>query len=67
MSTPILGKKMQENLLEKAELLRANDSFKEAASTYLNSILLERNNADTYLGLGICYKNMGKLGVKLRF
>ena len=60
MSAPA-GKSLTKTLQEKADLLRAKDSFKEAAGTYLNSILMDRNNSETYLGLGICYKNMGKI------
>lgn len=41
-----------------ADALRKNCSFKEAVSNYLNAMLIDRNNADSYLGLGICYKNL---------
>lgn len=60
MTTPLLRRKQQKELQEKADTLRAEDSFKEAVGTYLNSILIDRNNAETYFGLGVCYKNLGK-------
>lgn len=41
-----------------ADALRKNCSYKEAAQKYLNSMLIDRNNADTYFGLGVCYKNL---------
>lgn len=45
----------------KAEALRLANFFKEAISKYLNSIMIDRENADTYYGLGLCYKKTGKL------
>ena len=60
MSTPIIRRKQQKELLNKADILRLKKSFKEAASVYLNSVLIDRNDPETYLGLGICYKNLGK-------
>ena len=61
MSTPLDRQKQHEKLQLKADKLRANDSFKEAVGTYLNSIMFNKNNAETYFGLGICYKNLGKI------
>jgi superkiller protein 3 len=60
MSAPLIRHKQQKELQTKADTLRAQDSFKEAVGSYLNSILIDRNNADTYFGLGVCYKNLGK-------
>ena len=60
MSAPA-AKSLTKTLQEKADLLRAKDSFKEAAGTYLNSILMARNNSETYFGLGICFIYMVKL------
>ena len=60
MSAPIVRRKQQKQLQNKADLLRTKSSFQEAVSAYLNSVLLDRNNPETYLGLGICYKNLGK-------
>lgn len=61
MSTPLDRQKQHEKLQFQADKLRANNSFKEAIGTYLNSIMFNRSNAETYLGLGICYKNLGKI------
>ena len=61
MSAPIIRRKQQKEFQNKADLLRTKKSFKEAISAYLNSVLMDRNNPDTYLGLGICYKNLGKI------
>ena len=41
-----------------ADELRDKESYKEAASKYLNAIMLERNNAKVYFGLGVCYKHL---------
>ena len=67
MSTPILRRKQQKELQSKADTLRAKDFFKEAVGTYLNSILLDRNNSETYFGLGICYKNLGKINKAIEY
>lgn len=48
-------------LKEKADKLRAKKSFKEAVVAYLNSVLMDRNNPQTYFGLGMCYKNLGNI------
>lgn len=49
---------VQNNFCKKAEALRIGNMFKEAASNYLNAILIDRNNFDSYYGLGICYKHL---------
>ena len=67
MSAPISRQEQHQALQNKADLLRAQASFKEAAGAYLNSILIDRNNADTYLGLGICYKNLGKTNKAIEY
>ena len=59
MSAPA-DKSLPAKLREQADTLRAKDSFKEAVGKYLNSIMLDRSDAHTYYGLGLCYKNMGK-------
>ena len=47
----------EENYFERAgELLRQN-FYKEAATNYLNAILISREDAKSYFGLGMCYKN----------
>ena len=60
MSIPADRKKQQKELQSKADLLRTKNFYREAIPNYLNSILIDRNNAETYLGVGICYKNLGK-------
>lgn len=59
MSTPE-GKALPAKLREQADKLRIKNSYKEAVGKYLNSVMLDRNNAQTYYGLGLCYKNLGK-------
>ena len=39
-----------------ADDLRNNGEYKKAVSCYLQSIMLERTNTESYLGLGISYK-----------
>ncbi len=45
----------------KANALRLAGFYKKAASRYLNAILIDRKNADSYYGLGLCYKNLNKI------
>ncbi len=66
--TPLsASKNKKEALRNKADSLREKKSFKEAISTYLNSVLIDRNNAETYLGLGICYKSLGKINKAIEY
>ncbi|MDD3437143.1 MAG: tetratricopeptide repeat protein [Candidatus Gastranaerophilales bacterium] len=51
---------MAYQLYVKADALRLANYYKEAVGRYLNSILIDRDNADAYYGLGICYKNLNK-------
>lgn len=44
----------------KADALRLANYYQEAIGKYLNSIMLDRTNAEAYYGLGICYKNSNK-------
>ena len=48
----------QNSFCQKANALRLENMFKEAVSSYLNAILIDRNNFESYYGLGICYKNL---------
>lgn len=41
-----------------AEELRSNSCFKEAVDKYLHSILINRTNPTSYLGLALSYKNL---------
>ena len=49
----------ENELSQKADLLRNENLYKEAVGLYLNAILLDRNSAESYFGLGLCYKNLG--------
>ena len=66
MSVPFAKQKQQQELSNKANQMRTKNSFKEAVGYYLNAVLLDRNNADAYLGLGICYKNLGKINKAIK-
>ncbi len=46
------------DLCEKADKLREKSSYREAISSYLNSIMLKRDNSKSYFGLGVCYKHL---------
>ena len=52
---------------EKAKSLMLKKSYKEAVSNYLNAILIDRNNASSYFGLGICYKNLKQYSKAIKF
>ena len=54
--TTQIGKVNEDFFLRADELLRQK-SYKEAASNYLNAILISREDAKSYFGLGVCYKN----------
>ena len=41
-----------------ANELREKESYRQAISKYLSAVMLERDNAQTYFGLGICYKHL---------
>ncbi len=47
-------------LCNSADTLREKCAYKQAICEYLNAILSDRNNPKLYLGLGICYKHLGK-------
>ena len=61
MSIPVCNSEKVTQLQNKATILAEKKSFKEAISTYLSSVFIDKNNPKTYLGLGICYKNAGKI------
>lgn len=48
-------------LCVKADALRVAKLYQEAVGRYLNSILIDRENADSYYGLGMCYKNLNRV------
>ena len=41
-----------------AEEFRKNNQYKESIENYLNSILIDRENSDSYIGLALSYKNL---------
>lgn len=48
------------NLCKIANKLLEKENYQEAASKYLNAIMLDRNNAKAYYNLGLCYKHLEK-------
>lgn len=48
-------------LCVKADALRVAKLYQEAVGRYLNAILIDRENADSYYGLGMCYKNLNRV------
>ena len=62
ITNPCLDKpSMAYQLCVKADALRLANLHREAVSRYLNAILIDRDNADSYYGLGICYKQLNNL------
>ena len=53
-------KSLAKKYYDLAENLRNNFKYKEAIEKYLNSILIDRNNYDSYLGIAFTYKNLYK-------
>lgn len=51
----------------KANALRLENMYKEAAANYLNAILIDRNNAQSYLGLGICCKHLNNYAKAIKY
>ena len=43
----------------KADKLREQSMYQDAVSIYLNAILVDRNDVNSYYGLGLCYKSLG--------
>ena len=42
--------------VSKGDSLRKSGQYKESLSCYLRSLMMERNNSASYLGLGMSYK-----------
>ncbi|MBQ3818885.1 tetratricopeptide repeat protein [bacterium] len=57
MSKPKL--KLAKSFSSKADKLREKNSYQDAVSIYLNAILVDRNDVNSYYGLGLCYKALG--------
>ena len=55
------------NFYDKANALRLDNLYKEAVQNYLNAILIDRNNAESYFGLGICYKNLNQYSKAIKY
>lgn len=49
---------IQKSFCEKADALRFESLYREAIANYLNAILIDRNSAECYFGLGVCYKHL---------
>ena len=49
---------MNEKFFALAEEFRKNNQYKESVENYLNTILINRTNPASYLGLAISYKNL---------
>ena len=50
--------KSSENYFERAGELLKQKSYKEAAANYLNASFIAREDAQSYFGLGMCYRGM---------
>ena len=46
------------SLNKDADNLRKKEFYKQAVPKYLNAIMLDRDNAKSYFGLGLCYKHL---------
>lgn len=57
MSKPKL--KQIKKFSSEADKLREKSMYKDAIAIYLNAILLDRNDVNSYYGLGLCYKLLG--------
>lgn len=64
MSNPV---QTSADLCKKADLLREKNEYKTAISKYLNAILLKRDDAKSYFGLGICHKHIGNYKKAIRY
>lgn len=55
------------NFYEKANALRLENLYREAVSNYLNALLIDRNNAEIYFELGLCYKHLGEYSKAIKY
>ena len=51
----------------KANKLRLDSLYKEAIKNYLNAILIDRKNANSYYGLGVCYKHLKEYAKAIKY
>ena len=49
---------LAEKYFTAAEDLRNNFQYKESVENYLHSILIDRNNPTSYIGVALSYKNL---------
>lgn len=59
--------KKSKTFSQKADELREKSSYNEAASNYLNAILISRADAKAYFGLGMCHKHMGNTTKAIKY
>ena len=57
----------ENSFFEKADELRRKNMYKEAVANYLNAILIDRKNAESYYGLGVCYKNLKQYAKAVKY
>ena len=55
------------DLCAQADRLREKSAYKEAISEYLSAIMLDRDNSDSYFGLGVCYKHLEKYSKAIQY
>ena len=51
----------------KADACFKENLFKEAAKNYLNAVLIDRNDAKSYYGLGVCYKHLENYSKAIKY
>ena len=64
MSNPV---QKSADLCKKADMLREKNEYKTAISQYLSAIMLKRDDAKSYFGLGICHKHIGNYQKGIRY
>lgn len=57
MSKPKL--KLAKDYTREADKLRESSMYRNAVAVYLNAILVNRKDVNSYYGLGLCYKSLG--------
>ena len=66
-TTKLYTPPIKNSFFEKANALRLENMFKEAISSYLNAILIDRNDFESYFGLGICYKHLKQYSKAIKY
>lgn len=57
----------QVNFCMLADALRQKNSYQEAVANYLNAILIERSDENSYYGLGLCYKALENYAKAIKY